>query len=443
MIGLASYLTIVGPLATASSSESRAVLVVFPVLALILLGISDSYRSRLQAAPIDEIARVAGLVSAAAIITTGAMTLTHASATPATVILRPWIAATGLICLGRALLAGAYYFARRRGYVGTPTLIVDEVGERLAQRIQDHPMVGLRVIGFVDAKPLIDEGKSHRAIPRLGAPDEIADIAQRTGARHVILAFTSLPDQAMNRLARRCFDLGLEVSVVPRLLESVNRRMTVDSIAGVPVLRLRRVNPRGALFAFKHVLDRGLAAVMILVLGPLLLGCALAVKLTSSGPMLFRQRRAGRDGHVFDLLKFRTMSVDRVRSRSFLPADGMAPGGIEGEDRRTRVGRFLRRTSLDELPQLINVLCGDMSLVGPRPERPEFAEVFQRDIARYADRHRVKAGITGWAQIHGLRGQTPLSDRVDFDNYYIDNWSPWLDLKILLTTFPALFRGGQ
>ena len=120
----------------------------------------------------------------------------------------------------------------------------------------------------------------------------------------------------------------------------------------------------------------------------------------------------------------------------------MAPGGVEGVDRRTRIGRLLRRTSLDELPQLLNVVRGEMSLVGPRPERPEFAELFQRDIERYADRHRVRAGITGWAQVHGLRGQTPLVDRVEFDNFYIEHWSLSLDLKIMLLTIPALLRGS-
>ncbi len=144
---------------------------------------------------------------------------------------------------------------------------------------------------------------------------------------------------------------------------------------------------------------------------------------------------------MFDLLKFRTMAERPGGSEGFVLAPGLAPGGVEGDDRRTRAGRFLRRTSLDELPQLLNVLRGEMSLVGPRPERPEFAEGFKREFLRYADRNRVKAGITGWAQIHGLRGQTPLEDRVDYDNYYIDNWSLWLDLKILLATIPALFRG--
>ena len=163
------------------------------------------------------------------------------------------------------------------------------------------------------------------------------------------------------------------------------------------------------------------------------------MRLSSPGPIFFRQRRVGRDGRSFDLLKFRSMRGSAAaEGGASSRAAGRAPGGVEGVDRRTRVGRFLRRTSLDELPQLLNVLRGEMSLVGPRPERPEFVELFGHDIDRYGDRHRVKSGITGWAQVHGLRGQTSLADRVEWDNYYIENWSLWLDLKILLMTV----RGG-
>jgi lipopolysaccharide/colanic/teichoic acid biosynthesis glycosyltransferase len=177
----------------------------------------------------------------------------------------------------------------------------------------------------------------------------------------------------------------------------------------------------------------------ILVLAPLLAAIAITVSLTSPGPVLFRQRRVGRDGHAFDLLKFRTMG-DPASSNVFEPPVGCAPGGIEGEDRRTRIGRFLRATSLDELPQLINVLRGDMSLVGPRPERPDYVTRFAREVARYDDRHRVKSGITGWAQVNGLRGQTSIADRVEWDNYYIQNWSLGLDLRILALTVVTVLQ---
>jgi lipopolysaccharide/colanic/teichoic acid biosynthesis glycosyltransferase len=180
---------------------------------------------------------------------------------------------------------------------------------------------------------------------------------------------------------------------------------------------------------------------------PIMVAAALAVRLSSPGPVFFRQRRIGRDGQEFDMLKFRSM---RVADGQVVPASAngatptdVGPGGVEGEDRRTRVGALLRRFSLDELPQLLNVLKGDMSIVGPRPERPEFVELFLQDVYRYDDRHRVKSGITGWAQVHGLRGKTPLLDRVEWDNYYIENWSLGLDFKILLMTVLAIARGAE
>jgi lipopolysaccharide/colanic/teichoic acid biosynthesis glycosyltransferase len=194
-----------------------------------------------------------------------------------------------------------------------------------------------------------------------------------------------------------------------------------------------------------------LALGLLILLMPLLVAAALLVRCSSKGPVLFRQRRIGRDGRAFDLYKFRSMrvdgheddDVDGAESLKFLLGGDTAPGGVEGDDRRTPVGRFLRRTSLDELPQLLNVLRGDMSLVGPRPERPEFVELFKQDIVRYGDRHRVRSGITGWAQVHGLRGQTSLAERVEWDNYYIAHWSLGLDVKILALTFVALFRDAE
>ena len=226
---------------------------------------------------------------------------------------------------------------------------------------------------------------------------------------------------------------------MPRLYDSINERATLHYVGGLPLLTLRPTDPRGWQFALKHASDRTVAALALIALSPLLAAIALAVRLSSPGPVLFRQRRVGRDGHVFDVLKFRTMRSDR-NAATFVPAEGSAPGGVEGEDRRTRLGTLLRDSSLDELPQLFNVLRGDMSLVGPRPERPEFVERFAREVARYEDRHRVRSGITGWAQVNGLRGQTSIADRVEWDNYYIQNWSLRLDLRIVALTAVEILR---
>jgi lipopolysaccharide/colanic/teichoic acid biosynthesis glycosyltransferase len=182
---------------------------------------------------------------------------------------------------------------------------------------------------------------------------------------------------------------------------------------------------------------------VLVVVAPVLLGSMLAVRISLGRPLFFRQTRIGRDGRPFEMLKLRTMLPQADGEYVVEPEWGgadTAPGGVEGDDRRTRVGAFLRRTSIDELPQLVNVVSGHMSLIGPRPERPEYVDMFEEYVYRYGDRHRVKAGITGWAQVNGLRGKTSLCDRVEWDNYYIENWSLWLDVKIALLTALSVLR---
>jgi lipopolysaccharide/colanic/teichoic acid biosynthesis glycosyltransferase len=195
----------------------------------------------------------------------------------------------------------------------------------------------------------------------------------------------------------------------------------------------------------KHSLDRAGAALAILVLAPLIGALALGVWASLGRPILYRAERVGRDGRRFDMLKFRTMLPMTEEEQTNLVVDPeTGTGGVSSTgDRRTRLGAFMRRTSLDELPQLFNVLKGEMSLVGPRPERTEYVEVYEKEVPGYVERHRVKSGITGWAQVSGLRGTTSLADRAEWDNYYIDNWSPWLDLKIMLMTLTAVVRSAH
>jgi lipopolysaccharide/colanic/teichoic acid biosynthesis glycosyltransferase len=195
----------------------------------------------------------------------------------------------------------------------------------------------------------------------------------------------------------------------------------------------------------KHSLDRAGAALAILFLAPLIGALALGVWASLGRPILYRAERVGRDGRRFDMLKFRTMLPMTEEEQTNLVVDPeTGTGGVSSTgDRRTRLGAFMRRTSLDELPQLFNVLKGEMSLVGPRPERTEYVEVYEKEVPGYVERHRVKAGITGWAQVSGLRGTTSLADRAEWDNYYIDNWSPWLDLKIMLMTLTAVVRSAH
>jgi exopolysaccharide biosynthesis polyprenyl glycosylphosphotransferase len=356
--------------------------------------------------------------------------------------LRLWMFGLVFLAVARIALLSIERGAGAGGRPITPTLIVGAgaVGHHVVRRLRDCPEYGLGPVGFLDADPMpCADPSGEPPAPLLGSPDELGEVAERTGARHVILAFASAPDQGMIDLTRRCRELGLGVSLVPRFYEAISDRDSLDYVGGLPLLTLDGIAPNGWQFALKHVVDRLVAFAVLLVAAPMMLAIAAAVRLGSPGPVLFRQQRVGRDGRVFELYKFRTMAGGPIGPEFVLP-DGVAPGGVEGKDRRTTVGRWLRAASLDELPQLFNVLRGEMSLVGPRPERPEFVERFTLEVNRYQDRHRVKSGITGWAQVNGLRGQTSIADRVEWDNHYIQNWSFGLELRTLVLTIAEIMR---
>jgi exopolysaccharide biosynthesis polyprenyl glycosylphosphotransferase len=353
---------------------------------------------------------------------------------------RMWGAAIVFLVLGSIAAAQLELYARRSGGAARPALIIGagKVGRLTAKRLLDEPELGLRPVGFLDHAPLPIKGSSD--LPVLGASWDLEDVVRRNAVEHVIFTFSTAPHEVLLAMMKRCQKLGIAVSVVPRLFEKMTTKVGIDHVGGLPLISIQAADPRGWQFRVKYLFDRIFAGLCLLVGAPLLAATAVAVWISLGRPVLYRQRRVGRDGEEFGMLKFRSMREqgDEEGLPRLLP--GLAPGGVEGVDRRTTVGRFIRRTSLDELPQLVNVLRGEMSIVGPRPERPEFANRFERDVYRYAERLRVKSGITGWAQVHGLRGQTSLLERVEWDNYYIENWSLWLDCKILLMTLRSMIR---
>ena len=341
------------------------------------------------------------------------------------------------LAAGRVAYDWAQLNARRHGELAKPTLIVGagRVGRLTANRLLEHRELGLVPVGFIDKEPLDEPGLP---VPVLGASWDLEHLIEQHGIEHVVVTFSTAPSEVLLREIERCEQLGVSVSLVPRLFERMTERLTVDHLGGLPLLSAQRVDPKGLQFALKYTVDRIVAGLFLLVLLPLFGLLVLGTLLSVGRPIFFRQPRFGLDGREFEMLKFRSMRAAAEQLEVLdLPPD-TAPGGVEGDDRRTPFGTLLRKTSLDELPQLLNVLRGDMSLIGPRPERPDFARLFEDNVYRYGDRHRVKSGITGWAQVHGLRGKTSLSDRVEWDNYYIENWSLWLDVKILLMTVWAV-----
>jgi len=369
---------------------------------------------------------------------------------------RFWLLAATMTATGRLTLNGAQALLRRGATAGPGnTLIVGagRVGHLAAKRLLDEPALGMRPIGFLDKDPLRVEpapgSEPVPTLPVLGASYDLEEVVREHDVDHVLVAFSTAPSHVVLDVVRRCWALGVSVMVVPRLYEVEGTRTHTEHLGALPLVSLSPSDPRGWRFSVKYALDRVLAALGLVIVAPLLAVVALAILVTSGRPILFRQRRVGRDGHVFEMLKLRTMA-GTPEGRGELDAEwaAMALGGgpgngaaSAGDDRRTRLGALLRKLSIDELPQLWNVLRGDMSIVGPRPERAHYVELFDQAIYRYPDRHRVKSGLTGWSQVNGLRGETSLADRIEWDNFYIENWSPWLDLKILVKTIPALVAG--
>jgi exopolysaccharide biosynthesis polyprenyl glycosylphosphotransferase len=419
------------------------VAVLFGVLSFAALAISGSYRSRLRPGALDRLPTELSALCVAAMATNtlGALML-DAGDEPVDAVVTILATSAVAVTAGRTVGAGLQRAGRVRGRALRPVLIVGtgRIGAQLAERLEEQPEYGLRPVGFLDADPYPLAEVPHSTPPFLGGPTALAAAIEATGARHVILAFSPVSDSGLIALIRRCQDLGVEVSVVPRFFDTMSERAVVDHVGGLPVVRMPTLAPSNWRFKVKYATDRVVAVTALIIGAPLFVVVAVAIKLDSRGPVLFRQHRVGRDGQVFDLLKLRTMQTPPTDSPGFAPVPGAAPGGVEGEDRRTRVGTLLRRTCIDELPQLANVARGEMSLVGPRPERPKFVQLFGGQCRRYDERHRVKSGITGLAQVNGLRGQTSIAKRVEWDNYYIENWSLWLDVKILILTLLAVIK---
>ncbi|MBL8955115.1 MAG: undecaprenyl-phosphate glucose phosphotransferase [Myxococcaceae bacterium] len=327
----------------------------------------------------------------------------------------------------RLAFRAAFNSLRRRGFNLKTILVVGagELGQRVIETIDEHRELGFTVTGVLTRKPE-KVGTVVRGAKVVGLIAEVDAVLDATPVDQVIIALP-MDDQAlvkplMEKLAQRTVD----VKVVPDLYQYRTLRSGLEEFGGLPIISLQGAPLHGWNVVLKRAFDVAFSLLSLVVASPVLALIALAVKLTSRGPVLYRQERMGMDGRTFEMLKFRTMSVDAEEEGAQMASPY--------DPRRTWVGTFLRRSSLDELPQLFNVLIGEMSLVGPRPERPVFIEEFKKQIPRYHLRHMVKAGLTGWAQVNGLRGQTSMQKRIEYDLYYIENWSLLLDLKIVLRT---------
>jgi exopolysaccharide biosynthesis polyprenyl glycosylphosphotransferase len=411
----------------------------FGVVFLLGLAHAKLYRSRLSLSVLDDFPVLVGRwLTAAGIAVMGQIVWSQALWKDYVINWRFLWGALSIGVLVVVLRSLGYTLVRRlraRRLVSHSTLILGAgtVGGQVAEILCTHAEYGLDPVGFLDADPRMVDGVA--GVPVLGSPDRLSQLLRQGQIDSVIVAFSSLKESEMVGVIRTCDRYRCELFVVPRLYELHQVDGEMDAAWGLPLVRLRRATYRSSAWRLKRLVDLVVSGLALLFLTPVLLSLALAVRLDGGPDIIFRQKRVGVDGRHFDVLKFRSLRpVDETESAT--------NWNVAHDSRLSPIGRFLRKTSLDELPQLYNILRGDMSLVGPRPERPHFVDQFRSAYPSYEARHRVPSGLTGWAQVHGLRGDTSIADRARFDNYYIENWSLWLDLKIIVRTFSSVLRGA-
>lgn len=333
-------------------------------------------------------------------------------------------------------LVGEIIFSRLRKTMGlgvsrVALAGVSQAGRMMAMKIAEDPAAGREAVGFLAAESNGDfDSALLNGLPLLGKISRLEEIVREHNIQEIIVSDPKMEPQEVLEFLLECEKLCLRSSVVPNILEMTLTDIHLDEIGGLPLFGFRGTRLHGGNLALKRAFDMAVSSAMLLAASPVMLLIALMVKLTDRGPIFYKQERVTLYGANFYMYKFRTMRVDAEK----------ACGPVwtkENDDRTTRIGKWLRKLNLDELPQLFNVLRGDMSLVGPRPERPHFVEQFKNEVPHYMARLKVKAGLTGWAQVNGLRGNTSIIDRVKYDLDYMENWSIWFDIKILVKTLAA------
>ncbi|MFH1867660.1 MAG: undecaprenyl-phosphate glucose phosphotransferase, partial [Candidatus Omnitrophota bacterium] len=346
-----------------------------------------------------------------------------------------WLSLVFFISLGRFIINRARLALRatKRDYSNLLLLGVGPAALRIISHIKNDPHWNYKIVGVV-SMPGDDKQDKLSGIPILGELSELSDILSRKSIDEVILTVPSLPRDVTMSIIFECEKRLVKFRLIADLLGMITSQVDMENIDGVPLLGLKE-SPLA--FTYSRILKRGVdlfgSSFGLLVLSPLFLIIAIAIKLTSQGPVFYVQKRIGEDGKRFTIFKFRTMKEKAEKGVGMVWAK-------KDDPRRIKIGGLLRKHNLDELPQLINVFKGEMSLVGPRPERPKFVGKFKENIPRYMSRHKIRSGMTGWAQVNGLRGDTSIEERTKYDIYYVENWSVMFDIKIILISiFQILF----
>ena len=406
-----------------------------PVVALIFVltfAASGVYRIRRGRPFLDELFSIIGAAALAGVIILALMSIYRGFSYSRLVLLYTILIALVLIALMRMVLRRILTMQQRRG-VGTDRVLVVGTGagsELLLHRMTMFPAYGYTVCGVLDDR--IEPGTAFAGSTVVGRVAELPVQVKHHQIDQVFLALPGASHEEMLHLIKTCEDLRVDFRMLPDVFEIITTRVSADVVDGIPLVGVRRSQIEGFGLVIKRAFDLVISLIMIVVLSPFWLLLAIAIAISSRGPILYRQERVGHAGRLFTLYKFRSMVSDAE-------ADTGPVFAAPDDARRTAVGRLMRRFSLDELPQLVNIIRGDMSLVGPRPERPFFVERFGSEIPRYLERHQVRPGVTGWAQVNDLRGSTSIADRTIYDIYYIENWSLSFDIKILLLTTGRVF----
>jgi exopolysaccharide biosynthesis polyprenyl glycosylphosphotransferase len=352
------------------------------------------------------------------------------------VILLGWMLAIIAVAVGRLGHGSVVGSLRSRGLAMRRLLIVgtEPTGRLILENIQGTPQLGYDVVGFLSHERTEDTPREFAGMPVYGTTHRLAEVARRHEVDEIIIAPEGVGHNDLLDLVYQLMDQPVNIKIYPDTFRLItNDELSISDLGGLPMVTVRNVGLRAWDRSLKRVMDVVISGAVLIFLSPVFLLLAMLVKVDSRGPVFFVQDRVGHDGVPFSLLKFRSMPVNAE--------DNTGPVFARPDDPRpTRIGRFMRRYSLDELPQFINVFLGEMSVVGPRPERPHFVEQFRQTIPRYMARHREKAGITGWAQVNGLRGDTSIEERTRYDLYYVENWSPLFDIKIIIKTLILIFR---
>lgn len=397
------------------------------------------YQRRRLRSRFDELLRVVLAVMLATILLTAFLTFYRPSDFTYSRLFLPIFAVidTVLVSGSRYLISNILRRVRRSGGNLQKVLVIGagELGKRLVESLEAHREYGFSIVGYLDDDP----GKQQRAIhgvPVLGTTDDLEDIAAEHNIDQVMIALPMSAHHRIVQLIRRSGQLLVEIKVIPDLLQYYVVRAGTEELDGLPIINLTQIPLEGWNQIVKRVFDIVGASALLLAVGWTFPIIAWLIKREDEGPAFYSQVRMGMDGRSFKLYKFRSMRIDRVNG-------GQGQWTRTDDPRVTKIGAFLRRYNLDELPQLYNIIRGDMSLVGPRPEQPEFVDRFKHRYPEYQARHRVRAGLTGWAQVNGLRGDTSIRQRVVHDLYYIENWSLALDLKILWRTFRMAIQGAR